>query len=122
MEVGITGLLLVALGSALGGMGRLFVSRWSAARLGTAFPWGTLFVNLAGAFSIGWLAATLSAGTGLALWLMTGVLGGFTTVSSFSLQTLDLMREQRWLAVGVNVGLTLVLGVGAAALGVRLAT
>lgn len=122
MEVGVAGVLWVALGSALGGMGRLFVSRWSAAHLGTAFPWGTLFVNLAGAFAIGWLAATLSAGTGLALWLMTGVLGGFTTVSSFSLQTLDLMREQRWLAVGVNVGLTLVLGIGAAALGMRLAT
>lgn len=120
MAVGVASVMLVAVGGALGGMGRLFVSRWAAARLGTGFPWGTLIVNLSGAFLIGWLAVSLTVGAGLSLWLLTGILGGFTTVSSFSLQTLDLMREQRWMAASANVSLTLVLGIAAAALGVEL--
>ncbi|GEN22753.1 putative fluoride ion transporter CrcB [Halomonas cupida] len=120
MAIGVASVMLVAVGGALGGMGRLFVSRWAAARLGTDFPWGTLIVNLAGAFLIGWLAVSLTVGAGLSLWLMTGILGGFTTVSSFSLQTLDLMRERRWMAASANVCLTLVLGIAAAALGVEL--
>lgn len=120
MAVGVASVMLVAVGGALGGMGRLFVSRWVAARLGAGFPWGTLIVNLAGAFLIGWLAVSLTAGSDLALWLMTGILGGFTTVSSFSLQTLDLARERRWMAASTNVSLTLVLGIAAATLGVEL--
>lgn len=120
MTVGVASIMLVAVGGALGGMGRLWVARWAAARLGTGFPWGTLMVNLVGAFAIGWLAVTLEADTALSLWLMTGVLGGFTTVSSLSLQSLDLIRERRWMAACANLGLSLVLGVAAAALGVEL--
>lgn len=110
--------VLVALGGGLGGMGRLFVSRAAASRFGSRFPWGTLGANLLGAFAIGWLAAALSAGaSALAPLLLVGVLGGFTTVSSFSLQTLDLLREGRMLAAAANVTVTLGLGLAAAGLG-----
>ncbi|QEM83499.1 fluoride efflux transporter FluC [Halomonas binhaiensis] len=109
--------LLVAAGGAVGGMGRLYISRWSASHLGSRFPWGTLIVNLAGAFVIGVLGGLVAQGSLAAMFLLTGVLGGFTTVSSLSLQTLDLLRERRSLAALSNVGMTLLLGLAAAALG-----
>ncbi|MEE3214914.1 MAG: fluoride efflux transporter CrcB [Pseudomonadota bacterium] len=107
----------VALGGALGGMGRLFVSRWAASAWGSRFPWGTMLVNLLGALVIGLLASLLEAGSTLALMLLTGVMGGFTTVSSFSLQTLDLLREGRLMAAIANVGVTLIVGLSAVAAG-----
>lgn len=109
--------LIVAAGGALGGMGRLYISRWSASYLGSRFPWGTLIVNLTGAFVIGVLGGLMTQGSFAAMLLLTGVLGGFTTVSSLSLQTLDLLRERRPLAALSNVGVTLSLGLAAAALG-----
>jgi fluoride exporter len=109
--------LVVAGGGAVGGIGRLYISRWSASHLGSRFPWGTLIVNLAGAFVIGVLGGLIAEGSLAAMFLLTGVLGGFTTVSSLSLQTLDLLRERRPLAALSNVGVTLSLGLAAAVLG-----
>ena len=106
-------LAAVALGGAAGGMGRMFVSRRAAAAWGVRFPWGTLIVNLLGALVIGLLASRLVAGSTAALMLLSGVMGGFTTVSSFSLQTLDLMREGRHAAAALNVSLTLLAGLAA---------
>lgn len=97
--------------------GRLFVSRWAASAWGSRFPWGTMLVNLLGALVIGLLASLLEAGSTLALMLLTGVMGGFTTVSSFSLQTLDLLREGRLMAAIANVGVTLIVGLSAVAAG-----
>ena len=98
----------------------MFVSRRSAAAWGVRFPWGTLIVNLLGALVIGLLASRLVAGSTAALMLLSGVMGGFTTVSSFSLQTLDLMREGRYAAAALNVSLTLLAGLAAVVAGLAL--
>ncbi|MEO6095474.1 MAG: fluoride efflux transporter CrcB, partial [Fibrobacteria bacterium] len=86
----------IALGGALGSMGRYFVqSRVHAAQAG-AFPMGTLTVNLIGSALIGFLAGwffTASPSPNLKLFLMVGILGGFTTFSSFSLDNLNLIRD-----------------------------
>ena len=118
--MGLAGLGLVALGGALGGMARLAVTELAARWLGRAFPWGTLMVNLGGTLAIGALASRLGwplddspAWLGLAV----GGLGGFTTVSSFSLQTLGLWQAGRGTAALANGLATLGLGIPAAAVG-----
>ncbi len=94
--------LWVAFGSALGGVGRYWCSGPIAHRIGETFPWGTLVVNVADSAAIG-LVATLSAPEGRWLlspearqFLMLGIFGGFTTFSSFSLQTLNLVHDGEW--------------------------
>ena len=101
--------LWVALGSALGGVARYWCSGIVAHYIGETFPWGTLIVNVVGSFLIG-LIATLAGTDGRFLipaearqFLMAGILGGFTTFSSFSLQTLSLARDGEWLLVGANI-------------------
>ncbi|KGE76747.1 fluoride efflux transporter CrcB [Halomonas sp. ND22Bw] len=120
MSVGILGLGLVAMGGALGGMARLAVGELAARWLGRGFPWGTLAVNVLGCLAIGALAPALGwPMTASPAWslLAVGGLGGFTTVSSFSLQTLTLWQEGRPGPAVANVLVTLVVGVAAAALG-----
>jgi len=92
-------ILPVALGGAIGGVLRYHVAGVVASRLGDRFPWGTLVVNVSGAALIGALAGLIPVRPGIegaasALWLVlaVGVLGSYTTVSSFSLQTLALLR------------------------------
>ncbi len=91
----------VALGGALGSVARYACSVGAARWLGAAFPWGTLFVNVAGSFAIGLLAALVAAdgrpalGSDARAFLLVGVLGGFTTFSSFSLETLDARAQRR---------------------------
>lgn len=92
-----TRVLLVFLGGAAGSVGRYLVALWAANRLGATFPWGTLAVNVAGSFLIG-LLATLAdevgtIGPDLRVFLVVGVLGGFTTFSSFSLESLRLIEQ-----------------------------
>ncbi|WGI24564.1 fluoride efflux transporter CrcB [Halomonas alkaliantarctica] len=120
MENGLTSVLLVALGGALGGMSRFAVSNLLARSLGKAFPWGTLAVNASGAFLAGWLLGSLGiASAPSPLWLFTvaGLLGGYTTVSSFSLQTIELWQGGQQFRAGVNVGTTLLLGLAMVTLG-----
>lgn len=111
--------LWVALGSALGGVGRYALAAVVDARFATAFPWGTLAVNLLGCAAIGWLAVfseRLLLGEGARLFLMVGLLGGFTTFSAFSLQTLMLARSGAWLPAAAYVLASIALclvGVGA---------
>ena len=103
--------LWVALGSMIGGVSRFWISGLVAARLGQVFPWNTLLINVSGSFVIGLLGAwttpegPLSAGqrSFATSFLMIGVCGGYTTFSSFSLQTLNLMRDKQWLWAGGNV-------------------
>lgn len=96
-------ILAVALGSGIGGVMRYAVSLAIAARMGEGFPWGTLIVNVTGSYLIGLIAALsgpdspYSVPTALRLFLMVGILGGFTTFSSFSLQTLQLLHNRAWL-------------------------
>ncbi|CCG06972.1 fluoride efflux transporter CrcB [Pararhodospirillum photometricum] len=122
---------LIAVGSALGGVLRYWMSGWVAAQTGQTFPWGTLAVNILGSFVIG-LFATLTAPEGRWLvpgeirqFFMTGVCGGFTTFSSFSLQTLALAQDGQWLWAGLNVVGSVVLcllGVWLGHLGAQLLT
>jgi CrcB protein len=102
--------LWVAIGSGLGGMARFGCTGLGARWFGETFPWGTLFVNVSGSLVIGALAV-LIPGDGRVLTanardlLMIGICGGFTTFSSFSLQTLNLARNGEWTsAAGYTLG------------------
>lgn len=115
-------LLWVALGSLFGGSARYFLSGFVGRRIGETFPWGTLTVNVSGCFAIGVLAATANNHLLMdipAWWqlIVVGFLGTYTTVSSFSLQTLALARDGELLQAGGNILLSLVLCLAAAALG-----
>lgn len=118
-------LLLVALGGMLGGLGRAVVSTVVAEWLGERLPWGTFAVNLTGSLALGLLAGSLAGDSGPApphaLFLATGLLGSYTTVSTFSLQTLFLLREGAFGRALVNIGGSAVLCIAAAALGFVLA-
>jgi CrcB protein len=101
--------LVVAAGGLLGTVSRYFVSGVVANAFGETFPWGTLVINVVGSFIIGFFW-TLTAPDGRLFvsgstrqFVMTGFCGGFTTFSSFSLQTLNLMRDGEWLYAGGNV-------------------
>jgi CrcB protein len=115
-------LALIALAGALGGMGRVFVAGAVDRRIAARFPWGTLAVNLTGCAAIGALAAALlSPGTleseRTTLWLTVvgGFLGSYTTVSSFSLQTLGLLQAGHPRRALANIALTLAGAVAATA-------
>ncbi|WP_136439802.1 fluoride efflux transporter CrcB [Pacificoceanicola onchidii] len=110
-----TPLLQVALGGALGASGRYLTGLWAARLLGKDFPWGTLIVNVAGSFAMGVIVVVLLHLTDnrYAPLLMTGVLGGFTTFSAFSLDAVTLYERG---AVAVAAGYVLasvVLSIGA---------
>ena len=115
-------LALVTFGAAAGGVLRYFVSGFIGRRIGEAFPWGTLIVNVTGAFAIGVMAAFVRAPMSEA-WLFgaTGLLGAYTTVSSFSLQTLALAREGGQRQALYNVVFSLAFSLAAAGLGYALA-
>ncbi len=115
---------IVALGGALGGVGRVWLSERVTRRLGDRFPWGTLVVNVSGAAAIGLIAGWLHGGGGhageeavLRLALIAGFVGSYTTVSSFSLQTHALIRAGDWRAAGANVVASVGLSLAAAAAG-----
>jgi CrcB protein len=122
----ISGLICVVLGSALGGIARYFLSGVVARRVGETFPWGTLLVNVSGALLIGIFAAlaldhaSLFASPNPWLFAVTGFLGCYTTVSSFSLQTLALARDgENGRAVGY-VAASVALSIAAVAAGFAL--
>ena len=115
--------LAVAAGSAVGGVLRFWLTAW-VARMVPAHPsLGTLVVNVTGSFAIGALAAAFLArghASATTVWpalLMTGLLGGFTTFSAFSLQTLMLTQQGRWMDAAANVVLSVLLCLGAVWLG-----
>lgn len=119
--------MLATLAVAAGGAAGSLLRYWAtllAARLGWAtFPWSTIAINVVGSFIIGWFATTtLPTGPSPAshearLLVMTGLCGGFTTFSAFSLQTLDLARSGDWTSAAANVLLSVVLCLAAVALG-----
>src|SRR6185503_11236369 len=106
--------LWIMFGGALGTGARFFASGFVADRFGETFPLGTLFVNVSGSFIIGFVAAlTDPAGPFLVAprirqFVMIGILGGYTTFSSFSLQTLELARDGDWFRAGLNSALSLI--------------
>lgn len=112
-------LLQVALGGAIGASGRYLTNVGATRLLGHGFPYGTLTVNIVGSFAMGVLVVVLAqvSGTRFAPFLMTGVLGGFTTFSAFSLDAVTLYeRGQVGLAAGY-VAVSVVLSLAALGLG-----
>jgi len=115
-------ILLVGVGSFFGGVFRYGFGTWVHKLLDNPwFPYGTLAVNALGCLVIGFLAGLAEARSALMpearLFLFVGVLGGFTTFSSFALETFSLARDTESLAALVNIGLQLVLGLLAVWLG-----
>jgi fluoride exporter len=119
--------LWVAIGGALGSVGRFWLNGIVSRHFGETFPWGTMIINISGSFIIGFFAA--STGTegrwlvspSFRAFIMIGICGGYTTFSSFSLQTLNLANDGQWLRAGANVLLSVVLCLAGVWLGCLLA-
>jgi len=100
--------LLVAAGGALGSVARFWFSGFVSDRMGETFPWGTLLVNITGSFVIGFFFTLTGPGgqwlaqSNTRIFFMIGICGGYTTFSSFSLNTLNLMQSGQWLRAGAN--------------------
>ena len=113
----------IGLGSALGGMARYWCSGVIARTFGETFPWGTIIVNASGSLIIGFLATLMSPDGRLLVppdarvFLTIGLCGGYTTFSSFSLQTLHLVRDGEWLWATANVLFSVILCLAAVWLG-----
>lgn len=118
-------LLAVCVGGAAGSGARYLLSGWTFRLLGTGFPWGTLVVNLLGSFLLGFLMqvslSSESIGPAWRAGLAIGLLGGFTTYSTFNYETLEYLRERAWVIAGANVAATLGGCLVAGALGLVLA-
>lgn len=113
----------VALGGGLGSLLRFWLGQWIAPRLGPGFPWATLIINVSGSLAIGALATIIEArrphpSVGLALTV--GALGGYTTFSTFSIETLRLWHQSRG-AAAAYVAASLIGGLAAVAAGVAIA-
>ncbi len=119
-------LLWIGLGSALGGVARHVVALEMESRLGHAI-WGTLTVNVVGSFLIGLLAGLAEPSSRVILpeptrhFFMIGIMGGFTTFSTFSLQTVHLLRDGELFTAGTNILLSVVICVIGAWLGFAVA-
>ena len=117
--------LLVASGGAIGSVLRWWLSGLVQRAAGAGFPWGTLAVNLVGSFAIG-LIGGMAAGRGLGapaakLFLIAGLLGGFTTFSAFSWENQALLRDGRWLAGAAYMAGSVALGLLSAFAGAAMA-
>lgn len=113
--------ILVALGGGLGAALRYSVGLWLASKLGPNFPWGTFFVNVTGSFVIGVVLAMVASGqlsSEARLFLAVGLMGGYTTFSSYSYETLTMVSEGRIFPALVNVFGQLALGFVAVYVGV----
>jgi len=101
--------LWIALGGAIGTTGRYWLSGMVARSVGETFPWGTLVINVTGSFIIGFFATLTGpdgrvfVGSTARQFVMIGICGGYTKVSSFGLQTLNLMNDGEWLYAGANI-------------------
>ncbi|TGQ31236.1 fluoride efflux transporter CrcB [Mesorhizobium sp. M00.F.Ca.ET.216.01.1.1] len=115
--------LLVSAGSVIGSVLRAVASIGALAWFGTAFPWGTLLVNVIGSFVIGFYATLTGpdgrvfAGTHQRQFVMTGICGGFTTFSMFSFETFSLVQKGNWPMAGLNVGVSITTWLAAVWLG-----
>src|SRR5271155_2328350 len=105
----------IMLGGAIGTGARYWCSGFVARWIGETFPWGTLMVNVSGSFIIGFFATIagpdgrLFVGSTARQFVMVGICGGYTTFSSFSLQTLNLVNDSEWLSAGGYIGASVTL-------------
>jgi CrcB protein len=123
---------LVSFGSALGGLARWGVGVWAGRLLGTAFPWGTFFINLSGSFFLGWFSAVLSEklvlgphswlrADDLRLMVAVGFTGAYTTFSTFEYEAHGLLRDGDSWAGLTYLFASVFLGLLAVRLGINLA-
>lgn len=114
-------MLAVALGAAIGANLRYGLTLWAAQRFGTSWPYGTFIINLLGCLVIGGLlslaTSRLTLTEPLRLLLVTGLLGGFTTFSSFGYESVSMINSGNWVGAGLYVGGSVLLGLGAVFLG-----
>ena len=106
--------LLIFFGAGLGGVSRYWVSNGIYWLMGRQFPYGTLVVNATGCFLVGLMFVLIlerlnDMGQQLRLLLLVGFLGGYTTFSSFTIETLNLYESGNWLGAGLNVLLSMVI-------------
>ncbi len=118
-------LILIAIGGALGSVARYLMQSLIGHYAGKDFPYGTLIVNISGSvvmgLFIGWLArATQGSQEQIRLFVAIGILGGYTTFSSFSLESINLLEEGRWGAMGLYIAASVMLSLVGLMLGLRL--
>lgn len=118
-------IILVAVGGGVGATTRYLVSNWAAARIGAEFPYGTLIVNVVGCFIIGAFMTVATERFIVSpywrLFVTVGFVGGMTTFSSFSYETLHLLQEADIMRAFYNVGLNILVGFFATWLGMSAA-
>ncbi len=120
--------LYVAIGGALGTLARFSIANWMAMVTGTEFPWGTLVINIVGSFVISFFgfltgtAARFAVSNDARVFVTVGLCGGFTTFSSFSLQTVELLRTGQPVRAMLYVAASVILCLAACALGFAAAT
>jgi len=115
-------LLMVAAGGAIGASMRFLTGHWVMRLIGPGFPWGTMIVNIVGSLAMGVIAVIMmekfpGSWGRWAPFAMTGVLGGFTTFSAFSLDAFTLYERGRYLAAAVYVGGSVALSIAALLIG-----
>jgi CrcB protein len=118
-------IFLVMAGGAIGAALRYLLSQASLRTLGPGWPWGTFGANVLGGLAMGllagWLAARAAGGEPIRLFLAVGVLGGFTTFSAFSLETMVMIERGDWLPALFYALVSVVASIGALALGLSIA-
>ncbi|WP_129628765.1 fluoride efflux transporter CrcB [Candidatus Oscillochloris fontis] len=117
-------IIAIAIGAAVGANLRYAISVWATRHLGASFPYGTLMINLLGCLLIGLLLSLANARIQLSettrLLLVTGLLGGFTTFSSFGYETYNLINSGNWLAAIIYASTSMIVGLIAVFVGVEL--
>lgn len=116
-------ILAVGLGSFIGGISRYLISLFIQNKFLSTFPYGTMFVNILGCFLIGAIYALSDKGNVSPVWRMflaTGIMGGFTTFSSFSNETVSMLREAEYVPAFSYVAFSVVIGLAATIAGISL--
>jgi CrcB protein len=117
--------LAIFVGAGLGGLGRYAVSAWAQSVGGAGFPWGTLLINVSGSLLLTFIYGALEGTAARQAWqafLGVGLLGGYTTFSTFSYETVRLLQDGDWRGAALYALGSVVLSVAAAVLGFRLAS
>lgn len=121
----VTDLLLVCAGGAIGAGARYLVGVGAVQWFGAGYPWGTLAVNVVGSFFMGlaahWMVMHAGLPVAARLFVMTGVLGGFTTFSAYALEIVTMVENGDWLLAASYAGVSVAGSVGALLVGLALA-